>query len=155
MLPSPWLSLSVPPCCHPHGDAAIVLAVAILARNVVRGMSCAKQDIVRGMSCAKRDTLRGMSCEKRDILREMSCAKRDIVRETRYCARNETPCAKSHIVRETRYLARNEVSCAKKHTSKPFIFQKFCLILRPVSTKALCGSVEALLLIFCNDLEIP
>ena len=97
-------------CCHPHGDAAIVLAVVILARNIVRGMSCAKRDFVRGMPCAKSH----------------------IVREMRHRARNETPCAKSHILRETRYRARNEVSCAKKHTSKPFIFQKFCLILRPV-----------------------
>lgn len=94
-------------------------------REVLRGMSCAERDILR-------EVLRGIPCAKRDILRGMSCAKSHILREERHLARNETPCAKSHIVRETRYLARNEIPCAKKHTSKPFIIQKFCLILRPV-----------------------
>ena len=128
MLPSSWLSLSLPPCCHPHGDAAIALAVVILVRCCHPHGDAA---IVLAVVILARNIVRGMSCAKRDIVRGMPCAKSHIVREMRHRARNETPCAKSHILRETRYLARNEVSCAKKHISKPFIFQKFCLILRP------------------------
>ena len=122
MLPSSLAVVILVRCCHPHGDAAIVLAVVILAR-------CRARNVMRETRHLARNVLRVTRHRARN---ETSCAKRDIVRETRHRARNEIPCAKSHIVRETRHLARNEVSCAKKHTSKPFIIQKFCLFLRPV-----------------------